>query len=197
MQIENWDIAKLLPYAGNPRKNDLAVQKMAEAIKAYGFRVPVLARSTGEVVDGHLRIKAARHAGMTELPVIVCDDMTDQQIKGFRISVNRMAELAEWDLDLLKIEIQALKEMDFDLDLTGFTEIDLEKLLTIDDLINRSGDNKSGASPWDRVGEKNSDIIFSFGAITANIPAEIYERFKEKCPVDGTREFVIKVLDNA
>ena len=132
MQIETWEIERLLPYAGNPRKNDRAIPKMAEAIQAYGFRVPVLARSTGDVIDGHLRIKAAKHAGLTELPVIICDDMTDQQVKAFRLSVNKMAELAQWDFDLLTVELAELKELDFDLTLTGFDLPEVEKLLDFD-----------------------------------------------------------------
>ena len=140
MQIETWDIERLMPYAGNPRKNDRAVPKMAEAIKAYGFRVPVLARSTGDVIDGHLRIKAAKHAGLTELPVIICDDMTDQQVKAFRLSVNKMAELAQWDFDLLTVEFADLKELDFDLALTGFDLPEIDKLLDFD----LGGDGDSG-----------------------------------------------------
>lgn len=131
-QIEIWSIDKLLPYAGNPRKNDRAVPKMAEAIQAYGFRVPVLARSTGEVIDGHLRIKAARHAGLEEVPVIVCDDMTDQHVRAFRISVNRMADLASWDHDLLTVELGALQDMDFDLTLTGLDLPEVERMLNFD-----------------------------------------------------------------
>ena len=140
MQIETWKIERLLPYAGNPRKNDRAVPKMAEAIKAYGFRVPVLARSTGDVIDGHLRIKAAKHAGLTELPVIICDDMADQQVKAFRLSVNKMAELAQWDFDLLTVEFADLKELDFDLALTGFDLPEIENLLDFD----LDGDGEGG-----------------------------------------------------
>jgi ParB-like chromosome segregation protein Spo0J len=132
MQIETWKIERLLPYAGNPRKNDQAIPKMAEAIKSYGFRVPVLARSTGDVIDGHLRIKAARHAGLTELPVIVCDDLTDQQVKAFRISINKMAELAQWDFDLLTVELEELRELDYDMVMTGFDLPEIDKLLDFD-----------------------------------------------------------------
>jgi len=129
MQVETWEIDRLLPYAGNPRKNDHAVEKMSVAIKEYGFRVPVLVKSSGDVIDGHLRIKAAKHAGLTDLPVIICDDMTDQQVKAFRLSVNKMAELAQWDFDLLTVELSELKEFDCDLSLTGFDLPEIDKLL--------------------------------------------------------------------
>jgi len=118
--IENWPIEKLIDYARNPRKNDHAVDQIAAAIKEFGFRVPIIAKSDGTVVDGHLRLKAAKKLSMPSVPVILADDMTETQIKAFRISVNRMAELADWDMDLLKLELIELADLDFDLDLTGF-----------------------------------------------------------------------------
>ena len=73
-QIQHWPIDRLVFYARNPRKNDSAVDRMCSSIRQYGFKVPVLARSDGEVVDGHLRLKAARKLGIAEVPVILCDE---------------------------------------------------------------------------------------------------------------------------
>ena len=126
--FETWPIDRLTEYARNPRKNDHAVDKIAGAIKEFGFRIPVVAKSDGLVVDGHLRLKAAKKLGFTEVPVILADDMTDAQIKAFRISVNRMAEFAEWDNDLLALEFDELTELGFDLDLTGFTADEIAAL---------------------------------------------------------------------
>jgi DNA modification methylase len=103
-----------------PRKNDHAVDKVAAAIREFGFRVPICAKSDGTVVDGHLRLKAAKKLGLTEVPVILADDMSEAQIKAFRLSVNKVAELADWDNDLLALEFDELREMGFDLTLTGF-----------------------------------------------------------------------------
>ena len=122
LQHETWPIDKLIEYARNPRKNDHAVDRVAAAIREFGFRVPVVAKSDGTVVDGHLRLKAAKKLGLTEAPVVLADDMTDLQIKAFRLSVNKMAELAQWDEDMLKIELEELSELGFDLELTGFTD---------------------------------------------------------------------------
>ena len=122
LQHETWPIDKLIEYARNPRKNDHAVDRVAAAIREFGFRVPVVAKSDGTVVDGHLRLKAAKKLGLTEVPVVLADDMTDLQIKAFRLSVNKMAELAQWDEDMLKIELEELSELGFDLELTGFTD---------------------------------------------------------------------------
>ena len=120
LQHETWPIDKLIEYARNPRKNDHAVDRVAAAIREFGFRVPVVAKSDGTVVDGHLRLKAAKKLGLTEVPVVLADDMTDLQIKAFRISVNKMAELAEWDDELLAVELGELNAADFDMALIGF-----------------------------------------------------------------------------
>ena len=128
LQHETWPIDKLIEYARNPRKNDHAVDRVAAAIREFGFRVPVVAKSDGTVVDGHLRLKAAKKLGLTEVPVVLADDMTDLQIKAFRLSVNKMAELAEWDDELLALELSELGELGFDLELTGFTQDEIDAL---------------------------------------------------------------------
>jgi len=128
-QIETWDINRLIPYARNPRKNDHAVDRIASAIREFGFRVPIIAKSDNTVVDGHLRIKAAQKLGMETVPVLVADDLTDAQVKAFRLSVNKMAEIADWDDELLALELQELQELDFDIDLIGFDVDELEALI--------------------------------------------------------------------
>jgi DNA modification methylase len=129
LQFETWPIDRCIDYARNPRKNDHAVDKVAAAIKEFGFRVPIVAKSDGLVVDGHLRLKAAKKLGLTDVPVILADDMTDAQIQAFRLSVNKVAELADWDIDLLKVELQDLDAQGFDLTLTGFELGELSDLL--------------------------------------------------------------------
>ena len=126
LKIEYWDIEKLTPYARNPRKNDEAVPRMAGLIREFGFRVPVIIRSSGEVIDGHLRLKAAWSLGMTQVPVVIADDWSEAQVKAFRLAVNRSAEWAQWDDDLLKLELEDLRLADFDLDLIGFDIADLD-----------------------------------------------------------------------
>ena len=132
MKTETWPLERLIDYARNPRKNDHAVDRVAAAIKEFGFRVPIVAKSDGLVVDGHLRLKAARKLGLAEVPVVLADDLTDAQVKAFRISVNRMAELAEWDNELLALELGELGELGFDLDLTGFAAGEIAAL-SLDD----------------------------------------------------------------
>src|SRR5580704_15170694 len=127
--IETWPIERLREYPRNPRKNDKAVDRMVASIREFGFKIPVLARSDGEVVDGHLRLKAARKLGIAEIPVILCDEWTAAQVKAFRLMVNRSVTWADWDEELLALELQELNEADFDLSLTGFDPKEIDDLL--------------------------------------------------------------------
>ena len=127
--LEHWPTDKLIDYARNPRKNDHAVDRVAAAIKEFGFRVPIVAKSDGLIVDGHLRLKAAKKLGLETVPVLLADDLSPAQIKAFRLSVNKMAELAEWDDEMLAVELTDLKDMGFDLDLTGFSTDEIVALL--------------------------------------------------------------------
>ena len=129
MKIEQWPIEKCIEYARNPRKNDHAVDRMAAAIREFGFRVPILAKSDKTVVDGHLRLKAAKKLGLEEVPVLLCDDMTDIQVRAFRLSVNKVSEFADWDDEMLRVELDALGVDGFDLELTGFSLDDVATLL--------------------------------------------------------------------
>jgi hypothetical protein len=127
--IEIWPIDRLVHYARNPRKNDGAVDRMCSSIREFGFKIPVLARSDGTVVDGHLRLKAAKKLRITEVPVILCDEWSDAQVKAFRLMVNRSVTWAAWDEELLALELQELNAADFDLSLTGFDPKELDDLL--------------------------------------------------------------------
>lgn len=132
-EIQIWPIDRLVFYVRNPRKNDAAVDRMCGSIREFGFKIPVLVRGDGEVVDGHLRLKAARKLGITEVPVILCDEWTPAQVKAFRLMVNRSVTWADWDEELLALELQELNAADFDLSLTGFNPGEIDGLLAIPD----------------------------------------------------------------
>jgi ParB-like chromosome segregation protein Spo0J len=132
LTLEQWPIERLIDYARNPRKNEHAVEQMAAVITEFGFRMPVVARSTGEIVDGHLRLKAARKLGLTTVPVVLADELTDAQIKAFRLLANRSATWAGWDDALLALELEDLKLAEFDLGLTGFDATEIEACWTDD-----------------------------------------------------------------
>jgi DNA modification methylase len=106
---------------------------MCGSIREFGFKIPILARSNGEVVDGHLRLKAARKLGIVEVPVMLCDEWTPAQVKAFRLMVNRSVTWANWDEELLALELQEIQESDFDLSLTGFDPGEIDKLLLLED----------------------------------------------------------------
>lgn len=129
LTVEIWPIERLIPYGRNPRKNDHAIDRMVNTIKGHGFWIPIIARSDGLIVDGHLRLKAAQRLGMTKVPVTLADSMTENQIKTFRLAVNRSATWAEWDDDLLPLEMQDIQQTGGDLGLTGFDANELSRML--------------------------------------------------------------------
>jgi len=126
LTVQEWPTLRLVAYEKNPRKNDHVVEKMAKAIKEFGFKIPIVAKSDGTVVDGHLRLKAAISLGLETVPVALADDLSEAQIKAFRLLANKSAEWADWDESLLKIELCDLAAMDFDLSPTGFKEVEFD-----------------------------------------------------------------------
>ena len=118
MDIVYKKIKDVYPYEKNPRRNDEAVKYVAESIKQFGFKVPIVLDANNIVVAGHTRLKAAKKLGFSEVPCIVADDLTDEQIKAFRLADNKVSEAAEWDFDLLSEELDGL--LDFDMSAFGF-----------------------------------------------------------------------------
>lgn len=129
MKVELIEIGRVIPYARNPRRNENAIAKVAASIKEYGFRQPIVVDEEMVIIAGHTRLQAAQSLGLKKVPVHVADGLTQAQIKAYRLADNRTHEDAEWDEDLLAIELGELGELGFDLDLTGFDAIELEELL--------------------------------------------------------------------
>jgi hypothetical protein len=113
MKIEQWNIERVIPYARNPRINDLAVVGVVASIKEFGFRQPIVVDKDGVIIAGHTRHKAAIHLGLKEVPVHVADTLTPQQVKAYRILDNKVSEKSEWDNELLLGEIEDLPDFDF------------------------------------------------------------------------------------
>ena len=116
MQIVEKGIKDIKPYEKNPRKNDSAVDAVANSISQFGFRVPVVIDKDNVIVCGHTRYKAAKKLGLDKVPCVVADDLTDEQIKAYRLADNKVSELAEWDIDLLGEELDGI----FDIDMSDF-----------------------------------------------------------------------------
>lgn len=135
MKIENISIQDITPYEKNPRHNEKAIPKVAASIREFGFKVPIIVDRNMVIIAGHTRYKAAQSLGMKEVPVIIADDLTPDQVKAFRIADNRVGEEAEWDEDLLTDELRELFEDDFNMDILGFDKDELSQLLEIDEVV--------------------------------------------------------------
>ena len=122
MKVALVDIKRVVPYARNPRKNELAVAKVAASLKEFGWRQPIVVDSEMVIVVGHTRYLAAMQLEMEKVPVHVAEGLSPSQVKAYRIMDNRSHEDSEWDDSLLALELADLKEEDFDLELTGFDE---------------------------------------------------------------------------
>ncbi len=133
-KIEQWSTAKLLPYARNARTHsDEQVAQIAASIAEFGFTNPILAGSDGVIVAGHGRLAAAQKLGMEQVPVVVLDHLSPTQRRALVIADNRIAENAGWDDAMLRIELVALQDDDFDVSLTGFDADALAELMAGDD----------------------------------------------------------------
>ena len=122
LKIEYLKTDELIPYANNPRNNDEAVDYVANSIKEFGFKVPCVIDSEKNVVCGHTRLKAAKKLGIKEVPCIIADDLTEEQIDAFRLADNKTSEVATWDFEKLEIELESISGIDmsefgFDIDL--------------------------------------------------------------------------------
>ena len=126
MEIESISIGKIKPYENNPRRNDDAVEGVKESIRQFGFKIPIVIDRNNVIVCGHTRYKASKELGLKKIPCIRADDLTDEQIKAFRIADNKVSEVAEWDDAKLHIE---LEDIDLDMSCFGF---DLESIEPID-----------------------------------------------------------------
>ena len=112
------------PYENNPRKNDNAVDAVAASIRQYGFLVPLVISADHEIITGHTRYKAAGRLGLPTVPCVIADELTDEQIKAFRLVDNKVGELAQWDVDLLPLELADIAQ---DLSVFGFESISEEE----------------------------------------------------------------------
>lgn len=121
MNIIYKKLEELTPYDKNPRYNDEAVEFVANSIKEFGFKVPIVIDKDGTIVAGHTRYKASQKIGLKEVPCIIADDLNEEQIKAFRLADNKVSERASWDFDLLDEE---LDDLDIDMEQFGFEKIE-------------------------------------------------------------------------
>lgn len=130
MRIQDVDIKKVIPYARNPRKNQTAISKVASSIKEFGWQQPIVVDNEMIVIAGHTRLLASQQLGLKKVPIVIAGDLSPSQVKAYRLADNRVAEEAEWDAELLTLELKDLLGEDYNLDLVGFSEEELANLLT-------------------------------------------------------------------
>ena len=147
MLIRDMDITLIKPYERNPRNNDKAIDAVAKSIQEFGWNSPIVVDRDNVIVCGHSRWRAAQKLGLTTVPVYVADKLTPEQVQAYRIADNKTGEIAEWNFDLLPLEIRELQEADFDLSLLGFDSEELDRLLN------------GGANDTVAAGETDPDAV--------------------------------------
>lgn len=144
MEIVNVSIDDLIPYENNPRNNERAIDKVANSISEFGFKVPIIIDKNNVIVCGHTRYLAAKQLEMARIPCIMANDLTEEQIKAFRLVDNKTSEFASWDYDMLSVELDEIG-----IDMTDFGFIEVQEINIDDFFIESDADNK----------EKSKDTI--------------------------------------
>ena len=155
MQIIEKELSWLKPYADNPRDNESAVEPVANSIKEFGFKVPIVATSDGEIINGHTRFKASKLLGLEKVPVIIADDLTDEQIKAFRLADNKVSEFSKWNEDKLRDE---LKQLEMDMTEFGFEFTELTELLEEE----KEKEQEPEIKFTEELGEESNYIVLKF-----------------------------------
>ena len=155
MQVIEKELSWLKPYANNPRDNESAVEPVAKSIKEFGFKVPIVATSDGEIINGHTRFKASKLLGLEKVPVIIADDLTDEQIKAFRLADNKVSEFSKWNEDKLRDE---LKQLEMDMTEFGFEFTELTELLEEE----KEKEQEPEIKFTEELGEESNYIVLKF-----------------------------------
>ena len=129
MEVKEWPIDKVKPYDKNPRNNDDAVEATANSIHEFGWQQPIVVDKNGVIIVGHTRLKAAKKLKLKQVPVVVADNLTDEQVKAYRLADNKTGELAGWDFDLLNSELEDLTSIDMsDFGFDESEDVDIDEL---------------------------------------------------------------------
>lgn len=220
MDIVLKKISDIRPYEKNPRKNDEAVKYVAESISQFGFKVPIVIDSNGVIVAGHTRYKAAKKLNLKEVPCIVADDLTEEQVKAFRLADNKVAEKAEWDFELLADELDEL--FDFDMTVFGFDEPAEEEAEAIEDEFDAEppeepyvklgnlyqlgnhrllcGDSTVLGDVEKLMGDAQADMLLTDPPYNVDYEGKTKEKLKiqnDKMDNDNFRQFLVDAFSNA
>lgn len=181
LNVRNIPIEEIKAYENNPRRiSDNAVNAVAESIKAFGFKVPVILDSENVIVTGHTRILAAKKLGLQEVPCVVADDLTPEQAKALRLADNKTGELSGWDFEKLDLELEELADFDIDMSEFGFEIGDTESY------INDLNNGMDGS-------EKNADS--DYFSITFTIDKGHKDKFDKYIKVNGKDALINMLID--
>lgn len=221
MNIQMMKLADIKPYEKNPRKNDEAVKYVAESIKQFGFKVPIVIDKDYIIVAGHTRYKASKKLKLEEVPCIVADDLTEEQIQAFMLADNKVAEKAEWDFELLAAELDDL--IDFDMEVFGFddmlvdeeqeaiedtfeAEIPAEPKSKIGDIYQLGrhrlmcGDSTVLNDVENLMGGMQADLLLTDPPYNVNYEGKTKDKLKienDKMDNDNFRQFLVDAFSNA
>lgn len=191
-EILYCDPEELIPYEKNPRDNRLAIDGVADSIKEFGFTAPILVNEDKVILAGHTRREAAIIAGLEEVPYIVLTGLSEAQQRAYRLADNKLGERALWDEDLLKEELNSLLDEDYDLSLTGFSDVDLTDLL-------KDEEELEDIEPEEPKEEKTTLPMLRFGSNSVRITQDElimlsnrYNEYVEEEPGEGFITWLLK-----
>lgn len=191
-EIQYCNPEELIPYEKNPRDNRLAIEDVVRSIEEYGFTNPILVNEEKVILAGHTRREAAILAGMERVPYIVVDGLTENQQRAYRLADNKLSELALWDEDLLKEELEDLLDADYDLSLTGFSDVDLADILKdeedLEDIEPEEPKEKKTTLPMLRFGSNSVRITQDELIMLSNR----YNEYVEAEPGEGFVTWLLK-----
>ena len=190
-EVQYCSPEELIPYEKNPRDNRLAIDDVVRSIEEYGFTNPILVNEEKVILAGHTRREAAILAGMERVPYIVVDGLTEAQQRAYRLADNKLSELALWDEDLLKEELEDLLDADYDLSLTGFSDVDLTDLL-------KDEEDLEDIEPEEPKEKKTTLPMLRFGSISVRITQDelimLSNRYNEYVEAEPGEGFVTWLL---
>lgn len=191
-EVQYCSPEELIPYEKNPRDNRLAIDDVVRSIEEYGFTNPILVNEEKVILAGHTRREAAILAGLEKVPYIVVDGLTEAQQKAYRLADNKLSELSIWDEDLLKEELEDLLDEDYDISLTGFSDVDLTDLLKdeedLEDIEPEEPKEKKTTLPMLRFGSNSVRITQDELIMLSNR----YNEYVEAEPGEGFVTWLLK-----
>ena len=191
-EIQYCNPEELIPYEKNPRDNRAALDAIELSIEEYGFTNPILVNEEKVILAGHTRREAAILAGLEKVPYIVVDGLTEAQQKAYRLADNKLSELSIWDEDLLKEELEDLLDEDYDISLTGFSDVDLTDILKdeedLEDIEPEEPKEKKTTLPMLRFGSNSVRITQDELIMLSNR----YNEYVEAEPGEGFVTWLLK-----